>query len=113
MHLLGIFYKELKDFLCCDHNNYDIHNFRNWNNFDYYFDTSYCERYPELCTKGAYRSCHGFGSSNMQRYGGYYTKEQMRELVEYARQSGKPMLEYQDPKSAECFDNYNSFYENL
>ena len=34
-------------------------------------------------------------------------------LVEYARQSGKPMLEYQDPKSAECFDNYNSFYENL
>ena len=34
-------------------------------------------------------------------------------LVEYARQSGKPMLEYQDPKSAECFDNYNRFYENL
>lgn len=34
-------------------------------------------------------------------------------LVEYARQSGKPMLEYQDPESAECFDNYNSFYENL
>ena len=34
-------------------------------------------------------------------------------LVEYARQSGKPMLEYQDPKSAECFDNYNRFYEEL
>ena len=34
-------------------------------------------------------------------------------LVEYARSSGKPVLEYQDPASAECFDNYNSFYENL
>ena len=34
-------------------------------------------------------------------------------LVEYARQSGKPMLEWEDPQSAECFDNYNRFYENL
>ena len=34
-------------------------------------------------------------------------------LVEYARQSGKPLLEWQDPESAECFDNYNRFYENL
>lgn len=34
-------------------------------------------------------------------------------LVEYARQSGKPMLEYQEPTAAEFFDNYNSFYENL
>ena len=34
-------------------------------------------------------------------------------LVEYARQSGKPMLEYKDPASEECFDNYNRFYENL
>ena len=36
-----------------------------------------------------------------------------KELVEYARQSGKPMLEYQDPAAEECFDNYNRFYENL
>lgn len=34
-------------------------------------------------------------------------------LVKYARQSGKPMLEYQEPTAAEFFDNYNSFYENL
>lgn len=34
-------------------------------------------------------------------------------LVEYARQSGKPMLEYADPESAEFFDNYNRFYEEL
>ena len=34
-------------------------------------------------------------------------------LVEYARQSGKPMLEWEDPQSAECFDHYNRFYENL
>ena len=34
-------------------------------------------------------------------------------LVEYARQSGKPLLEYNNPDEAECFDNYNRFYENL
>ena len=34
-------------------------------------------------------------------------------LVEYARQSGKPLLEWQDPESEEYFDNYNRFYENL
>ena len=34
-------------------------------------------------------------------------------LVEYARQSGKPLLEYINPDEAECFDNYNRFYENL
>ena len=36
-------------------------------------------------------------------------------LVEYARQSGKPMLEWADadPEVAESFDDYNRFYENL
>ena len=34
-------------------------------------------------------------------------------LVEYARQSGKPMLGYENPESEEFFDNYNKFYENL
>jgi starch synthase len=34
-------------------------------------------------------------------------------LVEYVRLSGKPMLEYADPESAEFFDNYNRFYEEL
>lgn len=34
-------------------------------------------------------------------------------LVEYARQSGKPLLEYQSPDEADCFDNYNRFYEEL
>lgn len=34
-------------------------------------------------------------------------------LVEYARQSGKPMLEYQQPDTKEFFDNYNDFYEKL
>lgn len=34
-------------------------------------------------------------------------------LVEYARQSGKPMLEWQSTDEADCFDNYNRFYEEL
>ena len=34
-------------------------------------------------------------------------------LVEYARQSGKPMLEYKEQQEAEMFDSYNRFYEEL
>lgn len=36
-----------------------------------------------------------------------------KELVEYARKSGKPVLEYQNPEEAEFFDNYKRFYEEL
>ncbi len=39
--------------------------------------------------------------------------EASEELVEYARQSGKPMLEYQNPDEPEFFDNYKRFYEEL
>ena len=38
----------LYEFICCNINTYDIHNFRNWDNYEYYFDTAYCERRPEL-----------------------------------------------------------------
>jgi hypothetical protein len=38
----------LSEFICCNINTYDIHNFRNWNEYEYYFDTAYCERRPEL-----------------------------------------------------------------
>lgn len=34
-------------------------------------------------------------------------------LVEYARSSGKPLLEYQRPDEEDFFDNYNRFYEEL
>ncbi len=44
------------------------------------------EKYPELCTKGAYRDCHGFGSDNMERYGGYYTKEQIRDVIDFCKE---------------------------
>ena len=45
-------YNELREFIGYDYNNYDIHRFRNWNDFIYEFDTSHCNRhpgYPELC----------------------------------------------------------------
>ena len=35
------------------------------------------------------------------------------ELVEYARSSGKPVLEYRNPGEEDFFDNYNRFYEEL
>ena len=35
------------------------------------------------------------------------------ELVEYARQSGKPVLEYRESDEEDFFDNYNRFYEEL
>lgn len=36
-----------------------------------------------------------------------------KELVEYARSSGKPMLDYRRPDEEDFFDNYNRFYEEL
>lgn len=55
MLLLGATYDHIfKDdegigeFICCSFNTNDVHMFRNWNDFDYRFDTSYCERHPEL-----------------------------------------------------------------
>ncbi len=41
------------------------------------------EKYPDLMVKGAYRDCHGFGSKNMSRYGGYYTKAQIKEIIDF------------------------------
>lgn len=38
----------LREFICCDFNTYDIHNFRNWDDYEYYYDSSSCERRPEL-----------------------------------------------------------------
>ena len=35
------------------------------------------------------------------------------EVLEMARTSGKPMLEYQSPEAADFFDNYNRFYEAI
>ncbi|MBP5468341.1 MAG: hypothetical protein J6Z11_03765 [Candidatus Riflebacteria bacterium] len=55
MLLLGasydhIFYDDegLREFICCSKNTSDIHIFRNWDDFEYHFDTSNCERRPEL-----------------------------------------------------------------
>ena len=55
MLLLGASYphilendEDLREFICCDFNAYDIHNFREWDRFEYYFDASHCERFPEL-----------------------------------------------------------------
>lgn len=36
------------EFICCFCNTGDIHMFRNWDDFEYHFDTSHCERYPQL-----------------------------------------------------------------
>lgn len=38
----------LREFICCDCNSYDIHNFRQWENFSYFFDTSHCKGAPAL-----------------------------------------------------------------
>ncbi len=38
----------LREFICCDFNTYDVHNFRNWDRYEYRFDTSHCDKSPEL-----------------------------------------------------------------
>ena len=40
--------KDLQDFIGCSYNNYDVHNFKDWNNYRYEFDTSHCEKHREL-----------------------------------------------------------------
>ena len=35
------------------------------------------------------------------------------EVLDLARKSGKPLLEYRSPEEADFFDNYNRFYETL
>ena len=47
------------------------------------------DRYPELTETGAWRSETQVGTSDRgdgQRYGGFYTKEEVREVVSYARE---------------------------
>ncbi len=44
------------------------------------------EKHPLLNQKGSWRDCHGFGSKNMQKYGGYYTKEEIREVVAFCKE---------------------------
>ena len=36
-----------------------------------------------------------------------------RELVDYARQCGKQVLDYQSPEENDFYDNYDRFYEGL
>jgi starch synthase len=36
-----------------------------------------------------------------------------KELVEYARERGKKILEYSDAEPKEVFDNYKKFYDEL
>lgn len=44
------------------------------------------EAYPELMEKGAYRDCHGFGSEDGRAYGGYYTKEEIRDVIAFCKE---------------------------
>ena len=41
-------YEHLRNFIGYSFNDYDVHKFRNWNDFIYEFDTSHCKRRPEL-----------------------------------------------------------------
>lgn len=55
MVLLGATYdhilkddEDLRSFICCSFNTADIHIFRDWDDFEYHFDTSHCGRYSEI-----------------------------------------------------------------
>ena len=41
------------------------------------------ERFPRLNEIASYRAMHGFGSLDRARYGGFYTKQEIREIVAY------------------------------
>ena len=42
-----------------------------------------CDRYPKLHTVGAWRDGWGFNNPNPERYGGYFTKDEIRDLVDF------------------------------
>ena len=42
-----------------------------------------CKRFPKLNEVGSFRDGHGFGSSDVSRYGGFYTKAEIRDIVSY------------------------------
>ncbi len=44
------------------------------------------EAFPELMKKGAYRDCHGFGSKDAREYGGYYTKDEIRDIIAFCKE---------------------------
>lgn len=44
------------------------------------------EKYPRLNEVGSWRYGHGFGNPNMSKYGGYYTKQQIKEIIEFCRE---------------------------
>lgn len=41
------------------------------------------ERFPKLNEIGSFRDGHGFGSTDTSRYGGWYTKDEIRDVVSY------------------------------
>lgn len=45
-----------------------------------------CEKYPRLNEIGSYRKGHGFGSKNEEIYGGYYTKEEIKEVIAFCKE---------------------------
>ena len=40
--------EDLREFMCSSFNTGDVHMFRNWDDFEYHYDTSHCDRYPQL-----------------------------------------------------------------
>ncbi len=44
------------------------------------------EKYPKLNEVGSYRRCHGFKSKNTERYGGYYTKDEIRDIIAFCKE---------------------------
>ena len=51
--------EDLRSFIGFDYNSYDIHNFRQWDNYEYFFDTTHCLNGPRfyrsvvsICEKG-------------------------------------------------------------
>lgn len=46
-HILDVD-EDLRNIIGYSYNKYDVHNFKSWNDYRYEFDTSKCERFPEL-----------------------------------------------------------------
>ena len=75
----------------------------------------YADGFPGELDKGFAAKIAGEGVKDMEYADGVVaaSADADPKVLEIARASGKPMLEYQSPEAADFFDNYNRFYEAI
>ena len=60
---------ELRSFIGCSYNDYSVHNFRNWNDFTYEFDTTHCTRHTGYLYRAVVTIYHRESQKQVWKFG--------------------------------------------